>query len=105
MSDVSIDKLVPGATTARPVSTPSGLKLVGAGTVLTASLIGRLRSLGVAAVSIVGDPGATTVLSLADQLAALDARFARHAGDPVMIEMRDMLARQLREMCDAAKSR
>ncbi|MFI5179213.1 MAG: hypothetical protein ACHQO8_11640 [Vicinamibacterales bacterium] len=105
MSDVSIDKLVPGATTARPVSTPSGLTLVGAGTVLTASLIARLRSLGVAAVAIVGAPGSTPVLSLADQLAALDARFARHAGDPIMVEMRDMLARQLSETPHAAKPR
>lgn len=105
MTATPIDGLTVGAITARPVVTPSGLTLVGAGTVLTPALIGRLKSMGVGTVWVVGNASESPGPTVEERLAALHARFAPHADDPLMKELRDALARQLREWSDAANRR
>jgi hypothetical protein len=95
MVQVPIDQLAAGLKTARPVTTPSGLTLVGEGTVLTVALIARLKGLGVIAVAVAGDAGVARA-SVEDRLAALAARFTRHAGDPLMTALHDLLAADIR---------
>src|SRR5262245_44120203 len=96
MIEVSIDALTPGSTTAKAVVTPSGMTLVGAGTALGATLIGRLRAMGVASVFIVGESSATPTLTVEERLQALAARFSPHAADPVMMQIHDAFAEQIR---------
>jgi hypothetical protein len=107
MIQVPIDSLVPGTTTAKAVVTPSGMMLVGVGTVLNGTLISRLKGMGVAAVFVEGDAegaGGGTVPSVEDRLAELTRRFAPHAADPLMVELRDTLSQQL-QTTHAAKPR
>jgi hypothetical protein len=103
MPETPIDALVAGSRTAKPVVTPSGMTLVGEGTVLTASLIARLKSVGVARVFIAGEAGAASGPSLEERLAAIDARFAPHAGNALMMDLRDVLVRQTRDTYAGAR--
>ncbi len=74
----------------RPAS-PAGLPLCGKGLALTDSLVERLRIRGVQAVTVEGHP--VTVegeASLEELLAALDRRFRRVEGDPLMKRVKGM---------------
>ena len=65
----------------------------------------ELKTMGVIAVTVVGEAAEGQTLSPEERLAALNARFAPHAQNRLMMELRDLLARQLREGADAAKPR
>lgn len=96
----------PDMVLARPVPNPSqpdGFPLCGAGTVLTAGLIGQLSSRGVGVVSVEGHPvelpGEPT---LEDLLTALDRRFARAAQDPRMAMLQALFRQHLVRAHEAA---
>ncbi len=89
----------PDMVLARPVPNPlqpDGFPLCGAGTVLTAGLIGQLGSRGVGMVTVEGHPvtlpGEPT---LDDLLTALDQRFARAAQDSRMAMLQRLFRQRL----------
>jgi hypothetical protein len=87
----------PDQTLARPVTNATGVVLVQAGTLLTPVLIDRLMALGIDAVTVVTDAGDTLDgPSMEERLRELDARFAGHEQDPLMTQIKDIVARQLR---------
>ncbi len=95
MARLTIEEVVPGQTASRPVTNANGMVLVQAGTVLTASLIDRLKTLGVASVVVAGADGAGHGGSPEEQAAAIEHRFMGHEGDEIMMKIRDMVLAQL----------
>jgi hypothetical protein len=95
MKKVKLTDIEPGAVVARPVSTQGGQVMVQARTVLTAEIIGRLANLNVDDVWVEGaspDAKAAEVL-----LAELDERFAVHEADPLMMDLKGIIAERLRQ--------
>lgn len=92
MARISLSQATVGQTIARPVVNNNGVVLVQAGTVLTASLLDRLRGFGVADLCVQGPAGGPR-LTPAELEAAITARFAGHDSDPLMVALgRLMLA-------------
>ena len=96
MGKLPIEQLIPGQRVARPVLTPSHVTLMQPGIVLTTALIDRLRDLGVQEVWVEDAPVGVTVHppNLEEQLAALECRFADHQSNPLMLELKAVIARQ-----------
>ena len=96
MGKIPIEQLTPGQRVARKVVTPSHVTLMQPGVELTEVLIERLRDLGVLEVWVEDPPaGTTTVLpTLDEQLAALENRFSNHQSNPLMLELKAVIARQ-----------
>jgi hypothetical protein len=95
MLNVPLADAVPGQRIARPVATPTGTVLVQAGERLTADLIEGLLRKGVESVVIEGEDPAAPILSVAEQLAALDERFTGHEQHPLMMELKQLIAEQI----------
>jgi len=95
MGKLPIDQLVPGQRVARPVLTASHAVLMQPGFVLTAALIDRLRHHGVQDVWVEEAPAADEAPLPDEQFAALEARFAHHGSNPLMLELKAVIARQL----------
>ena len=98
MVRVSVTHLTAGQRLARPVVTSTGVALLRPGAQLTATLIARLAGFGLEEVWVEGpaapaDPQPT----LEEDLARLDARFAEHVDNPLMVDLRDAIARQIVE--------
>lgn len=97
MPKLPLSNARPGQRLVRPVITANGVVMVRPGTELTATLIERLRSLGIDTVTVASSesiPGRGS--SLDQRLRELDARFAGHEHDAVMMQIKDVVARQLR---------
>lgn len=94
MIRISLDDAVPGQTVARAVTTPTGTILLQAGEELTAEAIAGLKRKGVDRLVVEGDDG-RNVRSAAEQLADLDVRFAGLEGNPLMMELKDLVAQQI----------
>ncbi len=99
MQSISIALAADGMVLAQDVrvsNQASSRILCGKGVALTSSLIGRLRQLGIESVTVEGHPvkieGEQT---LDEMLAALDRRFSRVAGDPLMMRIREMYRRRI----------
>lgn len=92
MPRISLSEARPGQRIARPVANGNGVTLVQAGTVLTASLIERLHGFGVTAVILAGEAGPAR--TPAEVVAEMDARFAGHEGDPLMMSLRQLMLEQ-----------
>lgn len=95
MGRLTIEAVVPGQTASRPVTNTNGMVLVQAGTVLTASLIERLKTLGVASVVVAGTDGAGRGGSSEEQVAAIEHRFMGHEDNEIMMKIRDMVLAQV----------
>jgi len=96
MLRVPISEVQPGQKLARAITSAGGVVMVQPGTELTPPLIERLRTLGIDSVMIAGDPEAPPDgPSLEERLRELDARFAGHEQDPWMMQLKDIVARQL----------
>jgi len=74
---------------------PDGPPVCGKGVALTESLIERLGQKGIASVTVEGHPvrieGEKT---LDEMLAAIDRRFRKVEGDPVMMKLREIYRQQ-----------
>jgi len=97
MGKLPIEQLVPGQRVARPVLTASHAVLMQPGFVLTAALIDRLRHHGVQEVWVEEAPAAPECPLPEEQIAALEARFVHHESNPLMLELKSVIARQLAE--------
>lgn len=95
MRSIRLAEAVPGQVIARPVATPTGTVLVQTGERLTGELIEGLREKGIDMVVIDGDDPAAPVLSVDEQLAALEERFAGHEHHPLMMELKQVIADQI----------
>lgn len=75
---------------------PEGFPVCGKGAILSDSLIERLKKIGVQSITVEGHPvrmegdGSTE-----EQLAALEKRFRKIVGDPVMTMVREKFRNQL----------
>lgn len=90
MARISLSQVTVGQTIARPVVNNNGVVLVQAGTVLTSSLLDRLKGFGVADVSVAG-PANGPSLSAAERGAAITARFTGHGSDPLMAALERLM--------------
>ena len=96
MPKLPLARVQPGQKLSRPVTTAAGVVMVQTGTELTAALIERLRTMGVEMVTVAsGGSGARDARLLAEQVAAVEARFAGHEQDPWMMRLKDIVLRQL----------
>jgi hypothetical protein len=93
MKRVALSEAKPGDVVARPVMTASGVVLVQPGTTLTPELLVRLDTLHVDALCLQG--ASADAAPLDKQLEALDRRFAGHEQDPVMMELKAVVANRL----------
>jgi hypothetical protein len=97
MPKIPLSKVQPGQRIARAVVNANGVVMVQPGTELTSSMIERLRSVGVDAVVVAsGDEPTVPTRPVHERLGELDARFAGHENDPVMMQIKDVVARQLK---------
>jgi len=91
---IPLEDAVAGQRVARPVATPTGTVLLQAGEVLTSAVIAGLRRKGIDSLMIDGEVTGG-VPSAADRLAELDVRFAGHDGNPLMMELKELMVRQI----------
>jgi hypothetical protein len=94
LETLPIDAVKPGAVLAVPVTDARGNVLVGEGRVLTEEWLARLRIRGVLRLSVESqaaqgapEAGAAGAPVQDPRLERLDAMFARHAGDELMIAL------------------
>lgn len=98
MKRVPLDEAESGMVLAKPVTSLTGQMIVPAGRSLDASLIARLRDLGLTSAHIEnrhgeeGDP----VKTLAELEQDLDHRFRKVAGDAELARMQETIRRHLR---------
>lgn len=75
----------------RRVESPLGPPICGRGTVLTPTLIERLKNLGIKSITVEGNPlAAEGEPRLDDQLAALEHRFSKVDNVPLMHRLKGM---------------
>ncbi len=75
-----------------------GPPICGKGVVLSESLIERLRSLDIQAVTVQGHPVVIEgEMTLEEQLQNLDRRFRRHAADPLTLKLKEIYRHYLTE--------
>jgi hypothetical protein len=96
MPRISISSAQPGQRVAQAITNASGVTMVQAGAELTAGLIERLKSLGIATLVVAGAAGGSD-RPLDVLLRELDARFAGHELDPWMMALKQIVKRQLEE--------
>lgn len=98
MKRILLDDVEPGMVLAKPVTSLAGHTILPAGKSLDASLIARLRDMGLTSAHIENRPGeeGDPVKTLAELEQALDHRFRRVAGDAVSARMRETIRRHLR---------
>ncbi len=88
MQNIPILLAVPGMVIAKDVmrpDNPEGFPVCGKGTHLSDSLIERLKKTGIQSITIEGNPPKMEGdVSTEEKLAALEKRFRKISGDPVM---------------------
>lgn len=95
MARISLGQARAGQEVVRPVVNNNGVVLVQAGTRLSESLIERLRGLGISFIVVAGADPIVPGPAPAAQLAELDRRFAGHDDDPLMSELKRIVAVQI----------
>ncbi len=85
----------PGQRLARAIVSHAGVVLVQPGAELTPAILDRLRSLGVDAVEVAGEPEEATEVSIEARVEEVDARFAGHEDDRWMMALKAIVLRQL----------
>lgn len=97
MARISLTQAQAGQEVLRPVVNNNGVVLVQAGTRLSHSLIDRLQGLGISFIVVAGPDSAAGVRTPAARLAELDRRFRGHEDDPLMAELKRVVAGQITE--------
>ena len=101
MQSIPITLAAPEMVLAKPIrasDNPSAMTICGKGVKLTESLIDRLREMGFQSITVEGHPvkmdGEAT---LDDMLAALDKRFRRVKDDPIMMKLKEIYRKQIKQ--------
>lgn len=97
VNNIRLEDAVAGQRVARPIMTPTGTVLVQAGEVLTSAVIAGLRRKGIDMLVVEGDTPAGRARPTEELLDELEVRFAGHADNPLMMELKDVIARQIVE--------
>ena len=99
MQRIAITQAKAGMVLADAAENEKGTVVCGPGTPLTEILIGRLERFGVGRISVEGHPvkKAGEDKSLETLAAELDARFAKHTDNPLMMEVKGVFHAQLQE--------
>jgi len=109
LQNIPFSLAAPGMVVAKEIKTsedPSSMTLCGKGVKLTASLIDRLRQMGIKSVTVEGHPVKMEgENSLEEMLAALDRRFSRVTDDPLMMKIREIYRRQIVRSMGGASGR
>jgi hypothetical protein len=99
MQNIPISLAKAGMVVAKEIKSsddPASMTICGKGVKLTDSLLSRLESMGIQAITVEGHPvtveGEATV---EEMLAALDQRFSRVMDDPLMVKVKDLYRRQI----------
>ncbi len=95
MGRLAIEEVSAGQTASRPVINANGMLLVQAGTVLTDSLIARLKALGVASVIVSGADGPGQERSADEQLRDVEHRFQGLEDDALMMQIKQLAVEQV----------
>lgn len=103
MARISLGQARAGQEVVRPVVNNNGVVLVQAGARLSTSIIERLHGLGISFIVVAGTDPAVAVKSPAARLAELDRRFAGHEDDPLMAELKRVVAAQFSESGEAER--
>ena len=96
MQRILLAQATEGMVLAKDVVTPEGRVLCGKGTELSAPLLDRLHRMDIAAVTVEGHPVGEPV-DPAEAAAAIERRFAKVTGDPVLDTLRQLLVQRLAE--------
>lgn len=95
MKKVAITEVEPGQPVLRPVTTANGTVMLQAGAVLTPEIAARLSNLGVDSVWIAGEsPDAKPVEKVLEEL---ERRFVGLEDDPLMMELKAVVAGRIRQ--------
>ncbi len=93
---ILVTQAAPGMVIARPVVQPDRMVLVGEGAVLSETMITQMLKRGIKRVVVRGQPVPRTDSGdFNTRMAALDSRFSRVGGDPLMAALRDVVASNL----------
>lgn len=99
MQTIPIALAAPDMVLARDVrrnDNSQGPSICGRGTTLTASLIERLKNLGIKSITVEGHPVAVEgEKTLDDMLADLDLRFSKVENVPLMAKLKEMYRRNI----------
>lgn len=99
MQRIALTSAAPGMVLAEPAESEQGTVVCGAGTTLTETLINRLQKFGVTRLIVEGHPvkkvGEDETVE--QQLAALDRRFAAHADNELMMQLKQVFRDRIHE--------
>jgi hypothetical protein len=96
MMPLALDAVRPGMALARAIVNDAGVSLFGKGTVITESVIERLRSAGVTVIPI--EARRSPKSSRDEELRLLDERFAHVREAPHMSDIREMVRRHIESL-------
>ena len=88
MPIVAIDQIENGQTLAQGARVGTGAILAQPGTVLTAALVARLKTMGVTGVDV---RQTSPAVSRAEELKELELRFSGHDEDELMTELKELV--------------
>jgi hypothetical protein len=97
---VPVEKLEPGMILAQKIERADGIMLCNRGTELTTALISTIERMGLENVLIEGDPFASEeerAAHLQGLLDELDERFSRVTADPILDQLKELLAQKIRQ--------
>ena len=97
MHKIALKLAKPGMKLAKPVLTEKGVVLVGAGIELSEGILRSLENKGVEKVAVEGNPLGGSEVSPERRIAELEARFRNVADDPVMMNIKNLFIRRIRE--------
>ncbi len=103
MQNIPISLATSGMILAKQIQSsddPASMTICGKGITLTESMIAHLQRMGIQSVTVEGHPiNVEGEATLEQMLAALESRFRRVEGDPLMMRMKEMYRKQtLRSM-------
>jgi len=97
MQKIPVEKALKGMVLAKPVARENGVVLMGEGTELSESLIGKLKDLEIQSITVKGRPFSTgeekTLQQIYDEL---ESRFTTVADDKLCIQIKDMVKQCLK---------
>jgi len=97
MQKIPVDKALKGMVLAKPVARESGVILMGEGTDLSESLIGKLKDLEIQSITVKGRPLSTGEEKTLEQIYdELESRFTTVADDKFCNQIKDMVKKCLK---------
>jgi hypothetical protein len=97
MQKVPIHLAEPGMVVAKPIVNDKGIQLVAEETVLTDSILSRLKKMQISFVMLKGSPvgDAGPDATAAEEIRLLNERFSHVSGDPLMERIRKSIERAI----------